>query len=56
MKKNLWGGRFDRQMTEYTADYNESISFDHILYKYSIQASKAHVTMLAKQRIIGGED
>ena len=50
--KNLWGGRFSKTMENYTAEYNESISFDNILYKYSIFASKAHVTMLAKQKII----
>ena len=52
---NLWGGRFSKQMENYTADYNESISFDHNLYKYSIMGSKAHVKMLAKQGIITQE-
>ncbi len=56
MKQNLWGGRFDKQMDHYTADYNESISFDNILYRHSIQASIAHVTMLAKQGIIRPEE
>lgn len=54
--KNLWGGRFSKQMDDYTADYNESISFDHILYPYSIEASIAHVSMLAKQGIISQEE
>ena len=54
--KNLWGGRFSKQMDDYTADYNESISFDHTLYPYSIQASVAHATMLAKQGIISEQD
>ena len=54
--KNLWGGRFSKQMDDYTADYNESISFDHILYKYSIEASRAHARMLAKQGIIREEE
>lgn len=54
--KNLWGGRFSKQMEDYTADYNESISFDHILYPYSIQASTAHAAMLAKQGIISEDD
>lgn len=52
---NLWGGRFSKQMEDYTADYNESISFDHKLYKYSIMGSKAHVTMLAETDIISRE-
>lgn len=50
--KNLWGGRFSKPMENYTADYNESISFDNRLYKYSILGSTAHVKMLAKQKII----
>ena len=50
--KNLWGGRFSKTMEDYTADYNESISFDNILYKHSIKGSKAHVKMLAEQQII----
>ncbi len=52
---NLWAGRFSQQMAHYTADYNESISFDHKLYKYSIMGSTAHVKMLAKQGIISDE-
>lgn len=48
----MWGGRFavdtDREMTE----FSESISFDKRLYKYDIQGSKAHATMLAAQKII----
>ena len=53
--KNLWGGRFSKTMENYTADYNESISFDNILYKHSIMGSKAHVKMLAKQQIISND-
>lgn len=53
---NLWGARFSRQMENYTADYNESISFDNRLYKYSIMGSRAHVKMLAKQGIISTEN
>ncbi|GAU76653.1 argininosuccinate lyase [Fusibacter sp. 3D3] len=49
---NLWGGRFSKQMENITADYNESISFDHKLYKYSIMGSIAHVKMLAQQGIV----
>ena len=54
--KNLWGGRFSKQMVDCSADYNESISFDHVLYRYSIQASCAHAKMLAKQGIISQAD
>lgn len=52
---NLWGGRFSKQMAHFTADYNESISFDHKLYKYSIMGSAAHVRMLAEQGIVSME-
>lgn len=54
--KNLWGGRFSGSMDDATADYNESISFDHLLYKESVTASIAHAKMLAKQNIITEED
>lgn len=56
MTKNLWGGRFSKQLVNCAADYNESISFDHVLYPYSIQASIAHAAMLAKQGIITSQD
>ncbi|MGN0660079.1 MAG: argininosuccinate lyase [Emergencia sp.] len=54
--KNLWGGRFEGQMENYTADYNESISFDHILYRHSIRASRAHAQMLSETGIISEKD
>lgn len=53
---NLWGGRFEGHMADETAAYNESLSFDHILYPGSIAASKAHAAMLAKCGIITKED
>lgn len=49
---NLWSGRFSKSMADFTQDYNESLSFDHVLYRYSILGSLAHVTMLYKQDII----
>lgn len=52
MNTNLWGGRFDKPMEHYTASYNASIFFDNALFEYSIDASKAHAAMLAKQKII----
>ena len=56
MKENLWGGRFAKQMTDVCADYSESISFDNVLYPYSIQASMAHADMLAATGIISESD
>ena len=50
------GDRFSAQMEDYTADYNESLSFDHVLYHYSIEASRAHAQMLAETGILTEED
>lgn len=50
--KNLWSGRFSKAMDEVTALYNESLSFDNVLYPYSILGSLAHVTMLKDCKII----
>ena len=50
--KNLWFGRFSKQMDEVTALYNESLSFDNVLYPYSILGSLAHVNMLKECKII----
>ncbi len=56
MNANLWGGRFEKSLDDIAADYNASIMFDNILYSYSIEASRAHAAMLAKQGIISKED
>lgn len=48
----LWGGRFTKETNELVHSFNASLSFDQILYKHDIQGSIAHVTMLAKQKII----
>lgn len=53
--KNLWSGRFSKQMDEVTALYNESLSFDNVLYPYSILGSLAHVNMLKECKIIDEE-
>ncbi|MCF6148854.1 MAG: argininosuccinate lyase [Candidatus Kuenenia sp.] len=52
MKKKLWGGRFTEQTKESVESFTESISFDWRLYKYDIEGSIAHATMLAKCKII----
>lgn len=49
---NLWSGRFSKGMDLLVQEYNASIPFDHILYKYDIMGSIAHVTMLAQQGIL----
>ncbi|MBR2357234.1 MAG: argininosuccinate lyase [Lentisphaeria bacterium] len=48
----LWGGRFSETGREELTRFSESISFDKRLYKHDIMGSKAHVTMLAAQKII----
>lgn len=48
----MWGGRFDSDADKDMQDFSESVSFDQRLYKYDIEGSKAHVTMLAAQKII----
>ncbi|MDH5720643.1 MAG: argininosuccinate lyase [Spirochaetia bacterium] len=51
-KKKLWGGRFEKSLSDLSREISESISFDKILYKQDIRASLAHAEMLAKQDII----
>ncbi len=56
MTHNTWGGRFRRPLDSRVAQFNSSLSFDHILYRYDILGSKAHTTMLAKQGLISQEE
>ena len=44
--KKPWAGRFEKPTEPSVEDFTESISFDHQLYKYDIQGSIAHATML----------
>ncbi len=48
----LWGGRFSEDPQADVARLSESISYDKRLYLHDIMGSKAHVAMLAKQKII----
>lgn len=52
----LWGGRFTKETSQLTDDFNSSIHFDHILYTYDIEGSTAHAKMLSKQGIISKEE
>ena len=52
----LWSGRFQKETDELVNDFNQSISFDHRLYKQDIQGSKAHADMLAACGIISQDD
>ncbi len=48
----LWGGRFSAGTQHDVALLSESISYDRRLYKHDAEGSRAHVAMLAAQKII----
>ncbi|MBR4077024.1 MAG: argininosuccinate lyase [Oscillospiraceae bacterium] len=52
----LWSGRFQKETDALVNDFNQSITFDHRLYKQDIQGSKAHADMLAACGIISEDD
>ena len=52
----LWSGRFQKETDKLVNDFNQSITFDHRLYKQDIQGSKAHANMLAACGIISDAD
>jgi argininosuccinate lyase len=54
--KKLWGGRFSEQTEKTVEDFTESVSFDARLWKYDIEGSIAHVTMLGRQKIISKKE
>ncbi len=54
--KNLWSGRFNKNMSKLVENFTESISFDNRLALYDIQGSIAHCKMLAKSKIITQSD
>ena len=54
--KQLWGSRFSKPLDKKTNDFNSSLSFDYILYKYDIKGSIAHTKMLSAQNIITNDE
>ena len=48
----LWKGRFKKELSKTTNDFNSSISFDSRMYKEDIEGSIAHAAMLGKCGII----
>ena len=54
--KQLWGSRFSKSLDKKTNDFNSSLSFDYVLYKYDILGSIAHTKMLFEQNIISNEE
>jgi|GEM_PF-53606 argininosuccinate lyase len=56
MHNKTWGGRFKKPLDPRVIKFNASLPFDHVLYEYDILGSKAHVRMLAKQKLITLEE
>ena len=52
----LWSGRFKKDMDSMVKEFNASIGFDKRMYEEDIDGSIAHVSMLAKQGIVTGEE
>jgi argininosuccinate lyase len=52
MTNTMWGGRFAASPAEIMEEINVSIGFDKRLWRHDIQASKAHVAMLAATGIV----
>ncbi|HUM56047.1 MAG TPA: argininosuccinate lyase [Bacillota bacterium] len=52
----LWKGRFTKQASSSSDEFNASIKFDQRLYEEDIAGSIAHAKMLARQNIITEED
>lgn len=53
---NLLRGRFAKDIHPLVAKFNNSLSFDWVLFPYDIVASKVHAEMLAKQKLITKEE
>lgn len=51
----LWKGRFKKELSKTTNDFNSSISFDSRMYAEDIEGSIAHATMLGRCGIISEE-
>jgi len=52
----LWGGRFTKETNQLVHNFNASLSFDQKFYAQDIRGSIAHVTMLAKCKILTEEE
>jgi len=52
----LWGGRFEAGPAEIMEEINASIDFDRRLAEADLQASHAHIRMLATQGIVSEAD
>jgi argininosuccinate lyase len=52
----MWGGRFAEGPSALMREINASISFDKRMWRQDIEASRAHVAMLAAQGIVPADD
>ncbi len=52
----LWSGRFEKNTAEIVDRFGASIAFDQRLYKYDIEGSIAHATMLGETGVIAKAD
>lgn len=52
----LWGGRFTKQTDRLVYNFNQSIGFDQKFFHQDVRGSRAHVQMLAKQKILTEEE
>jgi argininosuccinate lyase len=51
-----WAGRFTEPTDAFVEAFTASVDFDQRLYRYDIEGSIAHATMLARQGILSGEE
>lgn len=52
----LWGGRFRKEENKLMEEFNESFSYDKVLYKKDIEGSLAHVYMQVKCNLLTEEE
>src|SRR4030042_523406 len=51
-KKKPWSGRFQKSTAKDVEKFTSSLHYDRRLYRFDIEGSIAHATMLASQSII----
>jgi argininosuccinate lyase len=56
MSDNTWSGRFAEPVSELVKRYTASVFFDRRMAAQDIRGSLAHAKMLARQKIISGQD
>lgn len=52
----MWGGRFSEGPNAIMREINASISFDKVLWRQDLDASKAHINMLSRQGVVSKPD